>query len=75
MLVKIAHMYPDVDNLRCKDLTLTMECIIPRRPKRNLPTLPEDKEYTIEFKTKLVGKKRRQRRQLRLPVLQESDEH
>ena len=75
MLVK--QIYPDVDNLRCRDLNFTMDCIIPKRPKRNLPTLPEDKEYkeSVDIRTKVVIKKRRQRRHIRLPVLPESDEN
>lgn len=74
MLVK--QIYPDVDNLRSRDLNFNMDCRIPKRPKRNLPTLPEDKEYnSIDIRTKVVIKKRRQRRQIRLPVLPESDEN
>ncbi|CAH2087824.1 unnamed protein product [Euphydryas editha] len=80
MLVKLSShfllmSYPDVDMLKHKD-NFTMECVLPRRPKQNLPPLPEDREYSnVEYKkSKLVHRKRRQRRQVSLPVLPESDE-
>lgn len=82
MIVKIAFPalgYPDVDMLRCKELnSFATECVIPRRPKRGLPPLPEDKECSnSELKKciKVSNRKRKHRGQcLILPSLKESDE-
>ncbi|CAH2258050.1 jg26745 [Pararge aegeria aegeria] len=67
--------YQDVDMLRYKENNFATQYILPRRIKRNLPTLPEDAESScLELrKSKLLHRKRRQRR-LRLPVLHENDE-
>ncbi|CAK1542508.1 unnamed protein product [Leptosia nina] len=80
MLVKFAFPlqtdYPDVDMLRIKESNhFATECVVPRRPKRNLPPLPEDKECsTAELRrsNRLVHKRRRQRHNL--PVVPEYDE-
>lgn len=82
MLVKISfplqRAFFDVDMLRIKELNnFETECVLPRRLKRNLPPLPEDKECSnMELKKtiKTVHRKRRQRR-LRLPALPEYDEN
>ncbi|CAG5054062.1 unnamed protein product [Parnassius apollo] len=84
MLIKLAFplqhtSYPDVDMLRCKELNnFATECVLPRRLKRSLPPLPEDKECSsMELKkcSKTFQRKRRQRRQcLSLPALPEYDE-
>lgn len=79
MLVKLTFpvIPPDVDMLRCKELNnFATECIVPRRPKRSLPPLPEDKECSnIELKKFTTVHKRKHRRQcLLLPALPEFDE-
>lgn len=71
--------YPNVDMLRVKDLNhFATECVIPRRPKRCLATLPEDKECSnteLKKSSKFVNRKRKIRRQfLKLPALPEYDE-
>lgn len=79
MLIKLTFpvIPPDVDMLRCKEQNnFATECIVPRRPKRNLPPLPEDKECSnIELKKFTMVHKRKHRRQcLLLPALPEFDE-
>ncbi|CAG4990400.1 unnamed protein product [Colias eurytheme] len=81
MLVKFAFpmlpAYHDVDMLRSKEFnSFATECVLPRRPKRNLSPLPEDKECSntdMRKNSRLVHRRRRQRRQC-LPVLPEYDE-
>ncbi|CAH2055664.1 unnamed protein product, partial [Iphiclides podalirius] len=79
MLVKAsAHgLLPDVDMLRCKEHnSFATECVLPRRVKRSLPPLPEDKECSgMELKKgSKAARRRRQRRHVRLPVVPEYDE-
>ncbi|CAG9782502.1 unnamed protein product [Diatraea saccharalis] len=85
MLVKLPFpiqnkFYPDVDMLRCKDLnSYATECVVPRRPNRCLPPLPEDKECSnSELKncTQMSSRKRNRHRGqcLLLPAVQEYDE-
>lgn len=84
MLVKLAFPsfasdFPDVDMLRCKEINnFATECVLPRRPKRSLPPLPEDKECSnIELNktSATVSRRRKCRKQcLKLPALPEHDE-
>ncbi|KAF9824883.1 hypothetical protein SFRURICE_015281 [Spodoptera frugiperda] len=84
MLVKLAFPtlsseYPDVDMLRCKEVNnFATECILPRRPKRSLAPLPEDKECSnteLKKTCKMVHRRRKHRKQcLKLPALPEYDE-
>ncbi|VVC94965.1 unnamed protein product [Leptidea sinapis] len=76
MLVKFAFLQIHADMLK-KINTFETECVLPRCVKRNLPTLPEDKEFNnMELRkcSRLVFRRRRYRRQWRLPVVPESDE-
>lgn len=72
------ELYPDVDMLKRKALmSFAAESIQPRRPRRSLPPLPEEKECTnIDLRrcTKVVQRKRRLKR-AKLPSLPESDEN
>lgn len=78
MWQKLAQMlYTDVDMMRYKDYNYSDETVVPRRPKKNLPPLPEDKECSNSELKKtyvIVIKKRGKRRQINLPVLPENDE-
>lgn len=80
MMVKLAFPllaadYPDVDMLRCKDWNhFATECVVPRRPKRNLPPLPEDKECSNTELRKCSKTVHRRRKYRRLPSLPEHDE-
>lgn len=75
-MAPVHALHQDVDMLRCKEFNSFTECVLPRRAKRSLPPLPEDKECSsMELKkgTKAV-RKRRQRRSVRLPAVPEYDE-
>ncbi|KOB78856.1 Uncharacterized protein OBRU01_01299 [Operophtera brumata] len=84
MIVKLAFPslaseFLDVDMLRSKEMNhFATECVLPRRPKRSLPPLPEDKECsnTELRKTNVaVPRRRKYRKQcLKLPALPEHDE-
>lgn len=82
MLVKLAFPslgseFPDVDMLRCKEMNnFATECVLPRRPKRTLPPLPEDKECSNKDLNKSNAMPRRKYRKqcLKLPALPEHDE-
>ncbi|CAH4001180.1 unnamed protein product [Pieris brassicae] len=72
MLVNIPMQMDYESALKMKDNF--MECVVPRRPRRCLSPLPEDRECSNSDlrKSSLVNRRRRQRR--RLPVVPEYDE-